>query len=373
MFISTLFSKYQETMISMEIIQSLELGVLATLLYVLLANYWDDEYWASLAKLMVLMAAISSVTIVTDFLEITRFSESLGAKIYQTPGYIRVAGILGEANYGAGKLGIMLPFCFFLYTYYRSRGEKPKAFISLIVFVPIIIGIFLTGSRMGMLEALLTLTYGLFYLVFRRTRGIERRSIVFVAILASVAILVVVITLLPIGNIPSITSSKYEKTFTRYHNIWTYLTKSNVTGETALPLRIDLLRFGMEKFVEKPIAGYGLGGFVKLSSEEFGRGFVAHNTFIGMLVDTGLIGGLSFIGLFAYAFYNILKSKERLGVFYHAFIISAINLLVMLFFLSSYADKLLWGMFIPISMYLEQMRKEKVSQGRISDPSVVQY
>lgn len=372
-FISLLFSIYHEAVLNSALIQFFELGALAILLYVLLANYWEDEDWATLAKLMVLLATVSSVTIITDFLEITRIAGWLGVNIYPTPTYVRASGILGEVNFAAGKLSVMLPFCFFLYSYYRKKDEKLRAASALIVVIPIMIAIFLTGSRMGMLAALFTLTYGLFYFIFSKLRGPEKKRLAFVPILAFVTVLVVLVMLLPIGAMisRSATSSKYEMTFTRYANVWAFLTSSEVTGETSITVRGDLIVFGIKKFIEKPITGFGLGAFTELSRVEFGLAIVAHNTFIEMLADTGLLGGMSFIALFAYALFNILKSKERLGIFYQAFIISSINLFIMLFFLSSSADKLLWGMFIPISMYLEQRRKEDKPLGRRLDSSPV--
>lgn len=369
--ISTLLSKYQVAILN-PLIQFFELGVLAIFLYVLLANYWADEDWASLAKLLVVLATISSVTIITDFFEITRFTEWLGFNLHVSSIYIRAGGILGEVDFGAGKLGVMLPFCFFLFSYYRKRGEKRKSNIALIASVPIIFAIFLAGSRMGMLAVLFTLIYGLFYFIFNGLRRSEGKRGAFISSLAFVTIIVVLVMLQPIGSMfrKGAAGSKYEKTLVRYTNVWTFLSTSEVTGEASLPVRVALVKLGIKKLMEKPITGYGLGVFTELSREELGRALVAHNTFIGMLVETGLVGGLSFIGLCAYAFYNILKSKEYLGVFYQAFIISAINLFIMLFFASGNADRFLWGMFIPISMYLAQRRNESKPSEYGLEPSL---
>jgi O-antigen ligase len=71
---------------------------------------------------------------------------------------------------------------------------------------------------------------------------------------------------------------------------------------------------GFHAFAYKPLAGYGTGGFIRAITPELGAdALVAHNSFISVLVEEGLIGLLLFCSMLLAVFRDLfdLPSLER--------------------------------------------------------------
>lgn len=67
--------------------------------------------------------------------------------------------------------------------------------------------------------------------------------------------------------------------------------------------RFRLWRAGIFAFAERPLAGYGTGGFRGAVSQRLGSGTqVAHNSYISVLVEQGLIGFLLYLAMFVAVF-----------------------------------------------------------------------
>ncbi len=75
--------------------------------------------------------------------------------------------------------------------------------------------------------------------------------------------------------------------------------------QTSLGWRIGLYKFSFPKFLAKPILGSGQGTFPEYVS--YGRGFTQHQTWMGKMVETGLIGTIAFIVLLSVVFYTLWR------------------------------------------------------------------
>jgi O-antigen ligase len=64
---------------------------------------------------------------------------------------------------------------------------------------------------------------------------------------------------------------------------------------------------GMKVFVRHELVGVGAGGFSSAVEQELGRPFAAHNAFIAVAVEQGLIGLMLFVALFVTA----LRPRDR--------------------------------------------------------------
>jgi O-antigen ligase len=71
--------------------------------------------------------------------------------------------------------------------------------------------------------------------------------------------------------------------------------------------RLHIWRDGFNAFLQYPIAGTGLGTYYVVTGAT-GKAYVAHNTFISVLVELGLIG----IGLFATFTYMLFRAAWRM-------------------------------------------------------------
>jgi O-antigen ligase len=54
--------------------------------------------------------------------------------------------------------------------------------------------------------------------------------------------------------------------------------------------RLDLMKSGLTAWTKRPLQGFGLGAYERSSASVGGRLGVAHNTFVSILVEDGLIG-----------------------------------------------------------------------------------
>ena len=94
--------------------------------------------------------------------------------------------------------------------------------------------------------------------------------------------------------------------------------------------RTGLIEIGIKWFNKKPWFGYGLSGFSVMHSTAFPgdfAGYYAHNNFIEMLVDLGLVGFVLYYSLYVYIFIKglkALKGKTKSSKFFFALFIALI-------------------------------------------------
>ena len=188
---------------------------------------------------------------------------------------VQSTGIFGDPNDMAMSLVIGIPFIFYLFFVERLILKK----ILLVVFgVLILYCILLTGSRGGML--------GLVAVIFLLLRGkIGTFAGMVLAIICIVGLLVIA---------PSSTTGRYKDVTSR--------------DSTAFS-RIELWYYGWEMFKSSPIIGIGMGNY-----PEYAKGYVAHNSFVNVAAETGIIGLMIWIGLFYFAFKGLATIDKRADI-----------------------------------------------------------
>lgn len=91
--------------------------------------------------------------------------------------------------------------------------------------------------------------------------------------------------------------------------------------------RITLWRAGVHAFVHKPVVGYGVGGFVRSITPELGdKALVAHNSFLSVLVEEGLIGlslYLTMLGSVYFSIRRLPRIERRFGMVLFATLLTA--------------------------------------------------
>ena len=147
------------------------------------------------------------------------------------------------------------------------------------LYVPAgIIGVLLTASRGGLITALVALT------ILPWTLGTIRwqtRTAIGALLLAGAF---AVVTVVP--------RSSWERLATTTANL-----ESGDIGS-----RGEIWRAGLKVFVQHQVVGVGAGGFGTAVAPELGRPFAAHNAFIAVLVEQGLVGISLFLSMFVVAF-----------------------------------------------------------------------
>jgi O-antigen ligase len=183
----------------------------------------------------------------------------------------RVYGYFDDPNLYAGYLLLSIPVV--LAADAIGRIPERNAILAIVA-----IGIVLTASR----SAILGLAFMLvLVLLFVRSQGRLRSIKVFIALCALFAVPATGLVLSVLGQVPAV--QRLSAAFT----------------SSADDPRFQLWRLAIDLWEANPIAGIGLGQYPLYStnilgvSGRTGNGFVAHNTFLTVLAENGLLGGLA--------------------------------------------------------------------------------
>lgn len=351
--ISTLTAVYHEPAL-IEARRIVELILLSFVIFFYIKNQWDEGSWVILAKMMMIAGGLSGLSVLTDLFGWTHFY-----RLYrEVIPYIRPFGILGESNYAAGKLGIFLPFSFFCIVNYRQSKDYFKCYLSIICAFLIIIAIFFTGSRMGGAIAIFSIFIFLIKII-RQKRLFLKIAIYFISV---IMIIVFINLVIPIKyNF----SKEINYTLESYKSLFNFITRGEeLRGRRSLSGRSDMIKAGINIFIDYPFFGVGLGNYKYFAPRYIfiSQMYYSHNTFITILSELGLIGFLFFIFIcfkILNSIYCFYKNSYFFSSFYFYLGLSFVNLLIMSFFLHNVNDKYFWGMFIPISMILDYWNSNK--------------
>jgi O-antigen ligase len=282
----------------------------------------------TLPRILILSVSISaSLGIVGSIFKMPFFVEGLGAPL------TRSVGASTDPNNFSLMIIFILPLL--AHWFFMARRMVDKVLVSLL-FCMNILGIVFTYSRGGALVLSLTL----FLLFIEHMRRFRPKYLGFVAVFATVALLLTVI-LVP--------SSYWErqKSVTR------------TAEDSALARRISYFHVGWEAFKENPLLGSGPGTFklryaqsdaaLQFERDEEKLKRYAHNTYMEYLVGTGMLGFIVFLIILRLAWKNFSLAKKRyqlqdkgeLSSLVSAFRISFFSLLTYLFIFSGVYHKYL--------------------------------
>ncbi len=212
----------------------------------------------------------------------------------------RFAAGAADANDLAMALALALPVAWYL----SMAAAKP--YVRLVCRGYLLVGLLalgLTGSRGGMLASMV----GLLIVPLTMTRMSPGRLVTAIAILGISGGLAVV-------YVP-------QKLVARFAT-----TSSEVEGGR-IGGRFKLWVAGSRAFALRPVMGYGVSGFKTAVSPFLGsQAQVAHNSFVSVLVEEGLVGFLLYLSMFIAVFRAILRLpplERRFGLVVFATLIVA--------------------------------------------------
>ncbi|HPE60383.1 MAG TPA: O-antigen ligase family protein [Thiolinea sp.] len=182
-----------------------------------------------------------------------------------------------NGNELASSLGLAVPLA--LYLIHASR-YLPVRLLAVIYVPAAFFAISLSASRSGFLLAVLGLAY--LPVLFYRLSGFWRLAFA----LAGGAAVIGLLALIP------------PESISRLSTIGRELSSGTMTGRTTI------WHFGLEAWMQQPLLGYGFGSYFKVVTP-FSVNYTAHNSFISVLVETGIIGLLLFLLFFLYLFYYL--------------------------------------------------------------------
>lgn len=312
---------------------------------------FSKRMFVHLSVLSTVMVLIGSLTLLTDYFGITKFTLLFGQEIYEgVVKHGRGAGILGgETNISASRMCALLPFSFYLLIYVKETRMGLKPFVACTIVVTIV-ALVLTGSRMGLLAlSLLILLIGV--TEFRRRAFLAKIGIA-VGLMAAVVILGFSLKLLKdqttsmsrlesLASISELRTAQYE----------------DIDVDESILQRFLLIWIGVDLIRENPLLGIGIGNAKYLSVEYFpieSQMKYLHNTFL----DIGAENGLIMLGVLIFVLVGIQVSNSRISKksgdpLYYYFALAFYIQLFCWLFLSDFSNKLFWNLFLPLGLYLK--------------------
>ncbi|MBD3363031.1 hypothetical protein GF362_04900 [Candidatus Dojkabacteria bacterium] len=203
----------------------------------------------------------------------------------------RVVGTFGQSNFLAGYVLLMMPFL--LYFLYSIKSKLFKTYIVMNIVVSIIL-VWWSGSRMGQIILIFLLIYSLaLFIKHYFTQPILKKFALAISIILGIMVILIVFT----------TSSRFQA--------------FGLLDDT----RRNIWKASLQAISDSPLIGYGLdvGGYI-LPAYMYQSGVNvpisldrAHNEFLDISLNTGLIG-LVFVSCFAlylyYKFLTLFKGME---------------------------------------------------------------
>ncbi|QDI90458.1 O-antigen ligase domain-containing protein [Salicibibacter halophilus] len=200
----------------------------------------------------------------------------------------RVFGTLYNPNWFGVFLGM---WTVLLLSYF---GIQKKNLFSVIILLCGSTGIILSGSRTAIISFILSLL--VIYILF----VLYNRSVIqhLTFPLITVGAFYLIYDQLEFNNI-------------RLQELNLAIQSNDISQVAAAQSRIDLWNIGLEHFINNPLIGIGFANSIELSP---------HNSFILLLAQFGVLGGLIFIVFFTSLFFNtiigVMKSEDRLNKSY---------------------------------------------------------
>lgn len=114
----------------------------------------------------------------------------------------------------------------------------------------------------------------------------------------------------------------YEFVGKNFNEFIDYFAKGTGRGSyESTSMRMEMIKFGLEKAKESPIFGYGLNNYRDLFSyttwNVYGIGGVyAHNNYIELLVNNGIIGLISYYSIYVYLIKKLKKKKDKISLIF---------------------------------------------------------
>ncbi len=282
----------------------LEPYILYFLVFNLLSNE-DECKRATFALFVLLLASMCSMFLVHSGLmrigNITVMSKLTSAG--------RSSG-LGNPNDYASFIVLFFPINLY---YLLTPATTPKRFLFLLISVATIVALIITGSRGGMISFFLSML--LFFFILHRKKVFNPQKLI------AFSTFLLFCVLLSIFLSPSqVKETVINKSFN------TDPVRNNETRiDKFTSGRTRIFRNAITLFTENPIIGNGQGTFIPLLEKKRGIHVAAHNLYLSLLIEYGLIGLIVFAMLlyriFIYAKKAInTESTFQASLFYACFL-----------------------------------------------------
>lgn len=268
---------------------------------------------------------------------------------------------LNTRNYdsimSSNLIGMRAGIAAVLGTYFFLTAKKYK-FIYLLS-VPMNTGIaILTGSRKALLFILIPM---LFYYIFNQKGILKRLGNALLAMVLAGA------SCYGIMNIPFL----YDMVGYRFETlIYGMLGYGPTDGSTSL--RLKMIAWGLEWFKLNPWIGYGINNYMTLlgtmNTYAGAKGVYAHNNYIELLVDVGLIGTSIYYYIYLKMFEKVVRIRKMLIPLQLIFVSIFITIIINEYGMVSYIDIYTQIILVLTWILLFKFNKENEKGNSVSIP-----
>lgn len=227
---------------------------------------------------------------------------------------VRADSLTVSQGWNANAMGLMCVVALFMMCYiiYSYTKIKNNAVLLAVVFF-FLLFILMTGSKTCFFLILGTLMFGYFF---------KSKKKLLASIIVLFGAVVVYYLIMNVSFLYNIIGERVHNLLIGFSGLDVDDTSNRTNSDN---LRYFMLLYGWGLFVEKPILGYGVGNFQALFGEvNDGVRMYAHNNFIELLVNGGIVGTT----IYYWLYYKIIKEAARLKN--HKYGITCISFMIVL-------------------------------------------
>ncbi|MCX6083313.1 MAG: hypothetical protein NTW32_27615 [Chloroflexi bacterium] len=222
---------------------------------------------------------------------------------------------LGYKNFNnPNTLGLYLMISLFCILWLLIYGNRKLFLINIIIASGLLYVTALSGGRKYFASP------GLFLFILLVLRSAKGKKITFILNII-IFILIILLVIFTIMNIPVL----YNLIGSRFESYISFLYGDIAHADGSAIIRSKMIQMGWESyFPGKPFFGYGLDNFRVLFSGIY-RDLYAHNNYVEILVDLGLIGLILYYSFYCYLLIVLLRmDNDSTGIrnFFIAFLLT---------------------------------------------------
>lgn len=253
--------------------------------------------------------------------------------------------LVGNANALASMLMISSICGLWLFVYGTNR--KIKKILLLLCVVADYVGLFLSGGRKYIVIPMIFL-YLLF--LFKQDKKGRNHIVKYTVII----IIAAVVMLYLIMNVPAF----YNSLGVRLESFLSFMNGDLGNADYSAIVRSEMIKGGIQKWLESPIWGYGFNSFKYYNQTLTGNFYYSHNNFVELLYNTGLLGFIAYYYLYARILVASVRKKGACKLQHKAFIVAfTISLLVYEYTQVDYTDTMIVIMLLLAHSMVELHRE----------------
>jgi O-antigen ligase len=269
--------------------------------------------------------------------------------------------VLGADTISVSRAALLVPI---LGLSLVARGTNRGIQFLMAVLIPMAIIVALaSGSRGPLIVAFLIAAAGAAIRV-ARVRHIDWRLIGTIAALAVACGVVVVVAA------PALPTSSLE----RFTLLWDFVQggisrEGTLASDASTGARLDLFGAALTMFADRPVTGYGMGGFEVISPRILGPAepnTYPHNAILQLAAEFGLVGLALFVALILIALARPLPQRATSSALRVLFVFFLLNAMVSG---DIFDDRMMWGLLVLI-FSLEAGRQITAVEPASRDPRV---